>query len=92
MNQDDIIRMAREARLPFEYDSGRIMHLKELERFADLVIKRRDSTDQEQKRQWVGLTKEELNSLIPCVYIIYDAEEYRHFARAIEAKLREKNA
>ena len=29
--------MAREAKLPYEYDTGRIFHLKELERFAELV-------------------------------------------------------
>lgn len=37
MNRDDIIRMAREAGLPYEYDTGRILYLKQLERFADLV-------------------------------------------------------
>jgi len=37
MTRDDIIKMAREAKLPYEYDTGRIFHLKELERFAELV-------------------------------------------------------
>jgi hypothetical protein len=37
MTRDDIIRMAREAKLPYEYDTGRILYLKELERFAALV-------------------------------------------------------
>jgi hypothetical protein len=37
MTRDDIIRMAREAGLPYEYDTGRILYLKQLERFADLV-------------------------------------------------------
>lgn len=32
-----IIRMAREAKLPYEYDTGRVLHLKELEHFAALV-------------------------------------------------------
>jgi hypothetical protein len=29
--------MAREAKLPYEYDTGRTLYLKELERFAALV-------------------------------------------------------
>ena len=37
MTRDDIIKMAREAGLPYEYDTGRVLHLKELERFAALV-------------------------------------------------------
>ena len=37
MTRDDIIKMAREAKLPHEYDTGRVVHLKELERFAELV-------------------------------------------------------
>ena len=37
MDRDEIIRMAREAGLPYEYDTGRILYLKELERFAALV-------------------------------------------------------
>ena len=37
MKKDDIIRMAREAKLPYEYDTGRILYLKQLEHFAALV-------------------------------------------------------
>jgi len=37
MKKDDIIRMAREAGLPYEYDTGRILYLKQLEHFAALV-------------------------------------------------------
>jgi len=37
MTPDDIIKMAKEAKLPYEYDTGRVVHLKELERFAALV-------------------------------------------------------
>jgi hypothetical protein len=37
MTHDDIIRLAQEAKLPYEYDTGRVLHLKELERFAALV-------------------------------------------------------
>ncbi len=37
MNRDDIIIMAREAKLPYEYDTKRVLHLKELEHFAALI-------------------------------------------------------
>jgi hypothetical protein len=37
MKRDDIIAMAREAKLPYEYDTGRVLHLKELEHFAALL-------------------------------------------------------
>ena len=40
MTRDDIIAMAREAKLPYEYDTGRILYLKELEHFAALIEKR----------------------------------------------------
>lgn len=37
MDRDEIIRMAKQAKLPYEYDTGRVLYLKELERFAELV-------------------------------------------------------
>lgn len=37
MTRDDIIKMAKEAKLPYEYDTYRVLYLKELERFAALV-------------------------------------------------------
>jgi hypothetical protein len=37
MTRDDIIKMAREAKLPYEYDTGRVLHLKDLEHFAALL-------------------------------------------------------
>ena len=37
MNRDDIIKMAKQAKLPYEYDTERVLYLKELERFAALV-------------------------------------------------------
>ena len=37
MDRDDIIKMAKEAKLPYEYDTGRVVYLTELERFAALV-------------------------------------------------------
>jgi hypothetical protein len=40
MTTDDIISIALEAKLPYEYDTGRVIHLKELERFAALIEER----------------------------------------------------
>ena len=37
MTRDNIIEMAKQAKLPYEYDTGRVVHLKELECFAELV-------------------------------------------------------
>ncbi|NCZ74101.1 MAG: hypothetical protein EBX65_01150 [Betaproteobacteria bacterium] len=37
MDRDDIIKMAKQAKLPYEYDTERVLHLKEVERFAALV-------------------------------------------------------
>ena len=37
MTRDDIIKMAKKAKLPYEYDTGRVVYLTELERFAALV-------------------------------------------------------
>lgn len=39
MNKEDIIRMAREAQMPFYWRTGEITYLDKLERFAALVAK-----------------------------------------------------
>ena len=80
-----LIRMAKEARLPYEYDTGRVMHLKELERFAELV---------RAPRHWVGLTEPELheiNPTWPAPGQHWDYEDVLAFVRAVEVKLKEKN-
>jgi hypothetical protein len=46
---DDIIRMAREVGMPYEYDTGRIIHLKQLERFAALVA----AAERNKVAQWM---------------------------------------
>jgi len=40
VDRDDIIKMAKQAKLPYEYDTERVLYLKELERFAALVAAR----------------------------------------------------
>lgn len=38
MNREDIIRLGLVANMPYEYDTGRLLYLKNLEKFAALVI------------------------------------------------------
>jgi hypothetical protein len=38
MNRDDIIKLAREAQMPFYWRTGEITYIDKLERFAALVI------------------------------------------------------
>jgi hypothetical protein len=42
------------------------------------------------KREWVGLTDEEFDFLVPYCHNEFDLNDYKEFARAIEAKLKEK--
>jgi hypothetical protein len=79
MNRDDIIRMAREARMPYFYGTWEIVNVDGLERFAALVAAN--------ERPWVGLTDEEVDAFVwNMPYEPGQAE-----IRAIEAKLKEKN-
>ena len=43
------------------------------------------------RREWIGLTKEEFDLLVPYCDNEFDLNDYKEFARAIEAKLKEKN-
>ena len=43
------------------------------------------------QREWVGLTDEEIDKLMPYCHNEFDLNEFRDFAQAIEAKLKEKN-
>ena len=47
--RDDIIKMAQKARLPYEYDTGRILYLNQIERFAKLVA----AAEREKVAQWM---------------------------------------
>jgi len=44
-------------------------------------------------REWVGLTDEQLEQVFPAIATYHEANKtlYRSIARAIEAKLKEKN-
>jgi len=44
------------------------------------------------QRTWVGLTDEEFDFLVPYCFTEFDLNDYKEFARDIEAKLKEKNA
>jgi hypothetical protein len=45
------------------------------------------------KTEWVGLTDEELEKVFPAIATYHEANKtlYRSIARAVEAKLKEKN-
>ena len=43
------------------------------------------------KRPWAGLTDEEFDFLVPYCHNEFDLNDYKEFARDIEAKLKEKN-
>ena len=77
MNREDITRMAREAGF-VGFDGSNAMLCK----FAALVAAH--------KREWVGLTDEEIWSNGSRLSL--SERGIREFARAIEAKLKEKNA
>jgi hypothetical protein len=77
MTREDIIRMAREARMPYFYGTWEIVNVDGLERFAALVAAN--------ERPWVGLTDEELSELSASGLALWE------LWRAIESKLKEKN-
>jgi hypothetical protein len=58
MTRDDIIKMAKQAKLPYEYDTGRLLHLKEVEHFAALVAaaerKRIESRPWGAGKEWIA--------------------------------------
>jgi hypothetical protein len=79
MSREDIIKLAREAGFnPVSYTGA---NLELFERFAALVAA--------QQREWVGLTDEEIWSNGSRLSL--SESGIREFARAIEAKLKEKN-
>jgi hypothetical protein len=43
------------------------------------------------RREWQGLTEEEIDSFMPYCHNEFDLAEFKDFARAIEAALKEKN-
>ena len=55
---------------------------------SDLLRRRLAQPD----REWVGLTDEEFDWLVPYCGNEFDLKDYKDFARDIEAKLKEKNA
>ncbi len=80
-----------------EYMKAKMTHIKmyneclnladglDIEKFAELV-----RVDERAKREWVGLTEEETIDLLPVGD--WEIEPTLVFAKAIEAKLKEKNA
>ena len=59
--------------------------------YRAMYLKVRDELAELQQREWVGLTDEEFDFLVPYCENKWDLADYKTFARDIEAKLREKN-
>ena len=83
INRSDIIRMAKEARMPYFYGTWEIANLDGLERFAKLVAAH--------ERQWVGLTDEEIKEIIGPWGDTPIKGYTRKLFDQIEAKIKEKN-
>ena len=83
MNKEDIIRMAKEC----GNWSGQTVEMNDvgLERFAKLV-----RAAIEQPRQWQGLTDEEIAEVISGQFA--ERNYWVKITKALEAKLKEKNA
>jgi len=89
----DIKEMAREVKMPYDFVTGEPINLEKLAAFAELV--RADAlAEQPAQRTWVGLTDEEIWETISRIGTSdSDVNPYAKLAdaRAIEAKLKEKN-
>jgi hypothetical protein len=94
MTRDGIIRMAREAKLPYEYDTGRVLHLKELEHFAALIEKHlsydgiHTCNDECQRPVCVAIRKAVQREREACAKVV---EEYPHWI-GLTAKAEISNA
>ena len=78
MTQDEIIELAKQAGLKLDELPDKVYL--PLEQFAKLLA--------EKERTWVGLTNEEINKTLK----IYEQDYgWISFAKAIEAKLKQKN-
>ena len=84
INRSDIIRMAREARMPYFYGTWQIANVDGLERFANLVAAHKPVA-------WVGLTDEEIKEIIGPWGNTPIKGYTRKLFDQIEAKLKEKN-
>jgi hypothetical protein len=60
------------------------------DKFGNKVTNDDDDT-QVYQRPWVGLTDEEFDFFVPYCHNEFDLNDYKEFARDIEAKLKEKN-
>lgn len=56
-----------------------------------IVSRAEEAYEAAKQREWVGLTDEEFEVVLPYCHNEFDLQEYKDFARAIEAKLKEKN-
>ena len=63
LDKDNIIKMAKQAKLPYEYDTGRLLHLKEVERFAELIVRECANVLRAESERLYKLSAEEKDEL-----------------------------
>ena len=90
MTREDIIRMAREARMPYFYGTWEIVNVDGLERFAKLVAEHERERLAKPERPWVGLTDEELEAMAE-KYVTNCYFDTLKYGQAIQSKIKEKN-
>jgi hypothetical protein len=80
MSDDLVYRLRKRAEIRRQIPDRKSVQEGQPDRIADLL---EEAADALEKREWVGLTAEEVWGVFTL--------DYMHFARAIEAKLKEKN-
>jgi hypothetical protein len=86
----DTIEMAREAQMPYFWQSGEIAHLEQLKRFEALARADEREAWPVQPKPWVGLTDEERDA-ITVMRTAKWRNRFRNHAKAVEQLLKEKN-
>ena len=86
---DDLVyRLRKRAEIRRQIHDRKSVQEGKPDRIADLLEEAADYID---KREWVGLTVDEIDKFMPYCNSDQDLSEFRTFAFEIEAKLKEKN-
>jgi hypothetical protein len=93
----DVARRMREAGMTFHLGMPHAVVMQQMTRFHDLVcaeasIKSAAAFNIPPRREWQGLTEEDMEDLLPLYSDPNTDAEMLEFASAVEAKLKEKNA
>jgi hypothetical protein len=83
MSDDLVYRLRKRAEIRRQIPDRKSVQEGQPDRIADLL---EEAADALEKREWVGLTNEEIVG-----FIAFDGSSLADFIRAIEAKLKERN-